>query len=280
MLTPLLAITLLLAPIQDAADETADNVREYLNEIESNLYEPQDHGLETLEFDLPFNDPMAGGSIGMAHVSWVKGSEPTIEVSVTADDLPPHLQAMKAMLPAQLRAQTEEMVKQLTGNLLSDLLEDNVGSLAGTEEDYVVVALTPKSDDGSGMNIKKLLVDGDALVARAVASMPNPMNAGAGELPVNIDFAWKDLGDAGYVLDRQTVAIKINMPPMGEIEQKTTISFSYAVVDDMHLLTRINTEMTTPMGPQSMEQVIENLVVNGRPVGGDAAATDEGEGEG
>lgn len=275
MLTPLLAITLLLAPIQDAANETADNVRAYLNEIESNLYEPQDHGLETLEFDLPFNDPMAGGSIGMAHVSWVKGSDPTIEVSVTGENLPPEL---KAMLPAQLRAQTEEMVKQLTGNALGDLLEDNVGSLAGTEEDYVVVALTPKSDDGSGMNIKKLLVDDDSLVARAVASMPNPMPGGGGELPVNIDFAWKDLGDAGYVLDQQTVAIKINMPPMGEIEQKTTISFSYAQVDDMHLLTRINTEMSTPMGPQSMEQVIENLVVNGRPVGGDAPANDEGEG--
>ena len=277
MLTPLLALTMLLAPVQDAAADTADNVREYLNEIESNLYQPQDHGLETLEFDLPFDDPMAGGSIGTAHVSWVKGSDPTIEVSVTADNLPPEF---KAMLPAQLRAQTEEMVKQLTGSAFTDLLDDNVGTLAGTEGDYVVVALSPKSDDGSGMNIQKLLVDGDTLVAKAVASMPNPINATAGDLPVNIDFAWKAIDGAGYVLDRQTVAIKINMPPMGEIEQKTTISFNYEKVGDLHLLTRIQTEMTTPMGPQSMEQRIENLVVNGRPVGGDADAAAEGADEG
>jgi hypothetical protein len=148
-----------------------------------------------------------------------------------------------------------------------------VGALGGVDGEYVKVEFNRKEGAEAPMNTQILFVNGDSMVERAEATIDNPMEAGA-TMPVTVDFSWKSVGE-GNILDKQVMSFSIDTP-MGNIEQSSTVSFDYLEVGDLHVLVGMRTEMQTPMGPQSAEQRIENLIVNGEPVG----RADAGEGEG
>jgi hypothetical protein len=284
MLNSLLLLTALCLT-QDAATEapraetpaaqpesTPDNVRAFLTDAQAQLYDPQAAGLEGLAFDLPYDMPPMG-PIGVIHVTWAKGGEPTATMTLAEGlELPPQI-------PAEaLEAQGVQQGKQFLGSMLNrpiaSLLDAGVATLVGEREGLVAVNYVAPDAAAQGIVSQAYLFDEDSTLQRSVAEIEAP-GGPMGEMKVSMAqaFTWKPADGAPdkLIVDSQVIDMDF-----GFMKQKTTATFGYRKLGDILLLVKTTTVSVLPpmMGGGEQTQVLEatNLVVNGAAVADAAPA--------
>lgn len=236
--------------------ETPENVRAFLAEAQSQLYDPQAAGLKSLAFDVDVDFPGLG-RVGAVHVTWAAGQEAQTVFTVAENSaLPPGLPT------GMLEAQSNNLVQQLLGGMLNrpiaSLLDAGVATMAGVQEGLVAVSHVHPAFAAQGVTSQIYLFDDDG---RLQKSMTEGEQQG---MTVNLvqGYSWKSAAEGTQLLvaDEQSGEAKI-----GPMKQSSTATFGYTQVGAIVLLIRISTSNT---GPMSGEQVLAatNLVVNGEAI--------------
>lgn len=292
MSLPLLLAACLLPLAQDAAETPAPAgtdpaVRAFMQDIQARLYMPEDAGLQSLEFDVDFEQPMMG-KVATAHTNWSTAGGTAVDVQMLDFDVPAQLaamyggdaegmkQSMVQNMPAALTVQAEQLVTNVLNRYVSDMVEDYDLSLDGASDDgLVVVGLVKKPESRAEFAKASLFVDDESVVRR----IETTSEAMGQTIPITIHFHWKPASGqaSGLVVDYQELIVTFNMG-MGDMEQKQTITYGYRSVRDMVILETITTKMAAMPGmggDQVSEQRLRNLVVNGQMVSPPAAPAPE-----
>jgi len=279
MLTALASTLLLSTLLQDApaaAPESAPAVENdpkavaLLEEFDAMLYVPEDHGLESLAFDLELPGPM-GGKAGVLSVTWSKaaGASGTFEMS----------DSMKAMVPEPMRAQMMEQMDQQMGTMarqiasiqtnrvVRDLLEDATVALQGVQDGYVTVVATPREDGP----VRTLSFE-DGVLVQTRQTMTGQMGM---EVESTGVMNWGTLGGDSelLVLESSTDSMS-GGGGMGSMEQSSV--YHRGDVAGFRLVTSIEGKA---MGRTST-LAFSHFVVNGEPVATEAGAMSGGDGMG
>lgn len=283
MLNSLLLLTALCLT-QDAATEapraetpaaqpesTPDKVRAFLTDAQSQLYDPQAAGLEGLAFDIPYDMPPMG-LLGVIHVSWAKGGEPTATVTLTEGlALPPQY-------PAELiEAQGVQQGKQFLGSMLNrpiaSLLDVGVATLGVVRDGMIAVNYVAPDAAAQGIVSQAYLFDEDSTLQRSITEIEAPGPMGEMKISMAQAFAWKPADGAA---DKLIVDSQVIDADFGFMQQKSTATFDYRKLGEILLLVKTTTVSILPpmMGGGEQTQVLEatNLVVNGAAVADAAPA--------
>jgi hypothetical protein len=233
--------------------ETPENVRTYLTEAQSHLYDPQAAGLKSLAFDVDIEMPQIG-HLGVVHVTWAAGEAAKTDFKADeAAPLPPGAPA--GMIEAQSNATAQQLLGGMLNRSIASLLDEGVATMAGVQENLVAVSHHHPAAEAQGVKSQIYLFDDDGRLKKSNTEVEQQ------GMTINIaqTYSWKPATEGSELLvaDAQTVEAKFG--PMTQTSQAT---FSYTQVGAIVLPVRI---ATSSKGPMSGEQVIaaSNLVVNG-----------------
>jgi len=233
--------------------ETPDNVRTFLNEAQSRLYDPQAAGLKSLAFDVDVDVPKLG-RLGTVHVTWEAGQD--AQTHFTAADnpsLPP------GMPPGMLEAQSNATAQQLLGGMLNrtigSLLDEGVATMAGVQDGLVAVSHYHPAAAAQGVKSQLYFFDDDSRLMKSTTVIEQQ------GMTVNItqSYAWKPAAEGSELLVADSQSVEADF---GMMKQSSHAAFTYMKVGTIVLPIRIE---TSSKGPMSGEQVMaaKNLVVNG-----------------
>ena len=281
MLTLMLAAALALP--QDggaAATDTSDTVLAFLESAEENLYDPREHGLESLEFVVPMIVPVGAepAEVAAVSVSWTLGQEPAI-TGKRADPMPSAVAGMPPQFLDQLVGNPTPYGAQYLGYALADyfgpLLQTHVATL-GAGDDGVTVEFTPKADAAPGQPATTWTFDEDGVPTGFVTQVEQQGPMGAVTIDFESTYNYRT-GPAGkLVLESVSMSQMVGGSPMVE----TNTVMTYAERGEILVLTDVVTNATM-MGvadPIRSPLAFRDIVANGEPVTRAAAAPAAGEG--
>ncbi len=279
MLTALASTLLLTTLLQDtaaAAPESAPAENDpkavaLLEEFDAQLYVPEDHGLESLAFDLELPGPM-GGKAGILSVTWSKagGASGTFAMSESMKAMVP--EAMRGQIMAEMDKQMGTMAKQIasiqTNRVVRDLLDDATVSFVGVQDGYVTVVATPREDGP----VRTLSFE-DGVLVQTRQTMEGQMGM---EVESTGVMNWGTVGDTGLLVLESSTDSMEGAGGMGAMEQSSV--YHRGDVAGFTLVTSIEGKT---MG-QSSTLAFSNFVVNGEAVATGGAGDSEGatDGEG
>jgi hypothetical protein len=249
------------APAAEAVPtETPENVRKFLQEAESHLYDPQAAGLSSMEFDVAIDHPTAG-PLGNAHVTWTATGG--VDVQVTP--------AEGAKLPeSMVQGIGQQFGVQLLGAMLNKpitpMLEGSVASMGGVEDGLVKVAFHNAAAMAQGLKEQSLFFDDAGLLQR----MKVVQEVQGTKLSINQSFQWRPVAEGKdvYVASSQHSETTAETP-MGPMKIPGDTSFTYVTVGEIVLPTSIATSQEVPVqGKVTQTLAATHLKVNGQAVGG------------
>lgn len=283
MLFPTLILMTALSTTQDvvATEETSAEVIEFLRAAQDTLYDPEAHGLESLEFDMPIGMPtaileMLAGQMGQTldlppgdivllgsvRVKWTAGNEPEFLVS-RADGVPQGVMAITQMMGLTDQQFPIIANQALTAALnrtvtLEPILESHIATLEGDVDGLMKVAFMPKAERPDAPPMAWFF-DADKVPVKSVISVdqPNQMG-GTTESLIRGENSWEAVGDDGRLL----VATQMQQEG-GPMSFSQSVDYEFEWIDGVPILTGY-TEKSTPMG-QSFTRIVVfgELRVNG-----------------
>lgn len=294
MLTALtLGLAGLLAPPQDSAvavDATASDpgAQAQLRAAAARIYRPEEHGLVSLGFVVPFEETreslemmaarrgMAAGSLAEVErladvrVHWTAGEEPAVAV-----DLPAVLPAPMADMREQLQAALPQMGQQLltaSRGRVVDLQRflTHYDVAAGGEEQglgrFVLTRKAEATEIEAPAAGAEWFLDAEGLPARSTLQVEQSTPMGVMTVTMTTRHHWKPtgLGDGLVLLDRVTV--EMDMGYMGSQTQTTV--YHHEIVSGFPVVVGLTEQVTrsTPQGdvpPTERSTRLEELLVNG-----------------
>jgi len=254
------------APAAEAVPaETPANVRTFLVDAESHLYDPTAAGLTSLEFDVPIEMPAPVGTLGTAHVTW--SADAGANVNVTR---PPDLTLPMGLQPELVDGQGRQMAMQLLGFMLNKpitpMLDGAIATMDGVEDGLVKVDFHNAAAEAQGVESMALYFNDAGLLQRVktVANVESQM--GKVKVEQSQSFAWKPAREGS---DLVIADVQKTSADMGMVKLSAETSFGYTTVAGIILPTTASTVSDVPMrGKVTQAITATNLKVNGQPAGG------------
>lgn len=247
--------------------ETPENVRTYLTEAQSHLYDPQAAGLKSLAFDVEIDMPQIG-HLGVVHVTWNAGESAKTEFKADESAALP-AGAPPGMIEAQSNATAQQLLGGMLNRSIASLLDEGVATMAGVQENLVAVSHHHPAAEAQGVKSQVYLFDDEGRLKKSTTEVEQQGMT----IKIAQNYSWKPATEGSELLvaDAQTVEAKFG--PMTQTSQAT---FTYVQVGPIVLPVRI---ATSSKGPMSGEQVIAatNLVVNGQATPTDAVPATPGD---
>jgi hypothetical protein len=234
--------------------ETPENVRSFLSEAQSHLYDPQAAGLKSLAFDMDIDLPQPMGHVGAVHVTWAAG-QPAQTVFTAAEglNLPP--QVPQEMIEAQSNATAQQLLGGMLNRTIASLLDEGVATMAGVQEGLVAVSHYLPAAAAQGVTSQIYLFDEDGKLQKSTTVVKQQ------GMTINVvqNYSWKPAGEGTALLVAEAQSVEADF---GIMKQSSNASFTYTQVGAIVLPTRI---ATSSKGPMSGDQIMaaRNLVVNG-----------------